>query len=254
MIRYIILLLITIFTTLNLSATETRVMIRAQAKDAKFIGSSIGGAFVKMTNTLTGELMASGTTTGSTGNTKLIMNTAHERGQQLSDENTAGFLAVVNIDEPTFVTVEVHSPLNKKQATIIASTQLWLIPGKHILGDGVIIEIAGFVIDILKPRTHQALNLDQLENGKITIQANMVMMCGCTISKGGLWDSEKMEIKAIINKNGTFFKEIVLDNPDDNLLEGSFTPDAKGLYEVMVYAYDANTGNTGLDKVNFMVN
>ena len=82
----------------------------------------------------------------------------------------------------------------------------------------------------------------------------MVMMCGCTISKGGLWDSEKMEVKAIIKKNGAFFKEIDMDNPEDNLLKGKFSPEGGGLYEVTVYAYDANTGKTGLDKVIFILN
>ncbi len=246
--RYLFLFLLSFSFLLNLSATETQVMIRAQAKDAKFIGSSIGGAFVKMTNKLTGELMTSGMTTGATGNTKLIMSTAHERGQQLTDEKTAGFLATVDIDEPTFVTIEVSSPVNKKQATITATTEMWLIPGKNILGDGVVLEIPGFIIDILSPRTHQTV-----KGEKITIEANMVMMCGCTISKGGLWDSEKMEIKAIIKKNGAFFTEVDMDNPEDNLLEGSFSPDGSGLYEITVYAYDEHTGNTGLDKVNFIV-
>lgn len=99
---------------INAFATETKLMVRAKAKDAKFVGSSIGGAHVIVRNTQNGEILAEGNTVGGTGNTNLIMKSPHERYMQLSDDKTAGFLAVVDIDEPTFVRVEVLSPVNKK--------------------------------------------------------------------------------------------------------------------------------------------
>ncbi len=247
-------ILLTLFLALsvNVSATETKLMVRAKAKDAKFIGSSIGGAYVIVRNAVNNEILAEGITTGSTGNTDLIMKTPMDRNTQLTDDKTAGFLAVVDIDEPTFVRVEVISPYNKKNAQVHASTELWLIPGKDILGDGVVVEIPGFVIDILTPNTHQYISKQSIGDG-LDIRANMVMMCGCPIEKGGIWDSTPMEVVAILKKDGTTVARIPLDNPSRNIFDGRMQVTETGYYEVTVYAYDSTTGNTGVDKVNYVV-
>jgi hypothetical protein len=74
-----------------ISATETKVMVRAKAKDAKFIGSSLGGAHVIVRNKLNQRILAEGKTTGSTGNTDLIMKTPKVRGNSIADDQTGGF-------------------------------------------------------------------------------------------------------------------------------------------------------------------
>ena len=65
-------------------------MIRAKANDAKFIGSSIGGAKIIVRDAVTGEILDQGMTSGSTGNTDKLMKQPQERGKALSEENTAG--------------------------------------------------------------------------------------------------------------------------------------------------------------------
>lgn len=247
-----ILLTLLLALSFTVSATETKLMVRAKAKDAKFIGSSIGGAYVIVRNSTNNQILAEGITTGSTGNTDLIMKTPIGRNTQLTDDKTAGFLALVDIDEPTFVRVEIVSPYNKKNAQVHASTELWLIPGKDILGHGVVLEIPGFVIDILTPNTHQYISKQSIGDG-LDIRANMVMMCGCPIEKGGTWDSTPMEVEAILKKDGTMLAKISLDNPSRNIFEGRMQITDTGYYEVTVYAYDPTTGNTGVDKVNYVV-
>ena len=234
-------------------STETNIIVRAKAKDAKFIGSSIGGAYVMIKNKMTGEILAQGKTEGSTGNTDLIMNQARERYTTISDENTARFFATIDIDEPVFVTVEVQAPMNKKQATVHASTELWLLPGKHILGDGIVVEIPGFIIDVLEPRTHQYFPFSSVQGQPFKLQANVVMMCGCTINKNGLWDSEKIAVNGIVKRNGEMLTETELKIISTNLFEGAFDLQQPGQYEITIYAYDQATGNTGVDKVNFVV-
>ena len=248
-----ILLLALFLLSINAFATETKLMVRAKAKDAKFVGSSIGGAHIIVRNTLNGEILAEGNTTGSTGNTNLIMKSAHERYTQLSDENTAGFLAVVDIEEPTLVRVEVLSPVHKKNARIQASTELWLIPGKDILGDGIILEIPGFVVDILKPNTHQYIALESIPQSGLPIEAHIVMMCGCPIEAEGIWDSNLMEVKAIVKKEGEIIGEVQLTNPTQNTFKGAMTVSEAGYYQITVYAYNPQTGNTGVDMVNYVI-
>ncbi|MCB0372059.1 MAG: hypothetical protein KDD31_03500 [Muricauda sp.] len=238
---------------LNVFATETKIMVRAKAKDAKFVGSSIGGAHVIIRNALNGQILAEGTTQGSTGNTDVIMKNPKERYTQLSDDKTAGFLAILDIDEATFVRIEMISPINKRNAQVHASTELWVIPGKDILGDGIVLEIPGFVIDILNPNTHQYIPIASLKDTGLDIKANIVMMCGCPIEKDGLWDSNLMEVKAIFKKDCKTIEELVLTNPSRNLFEGNLKVEEAGAYELTIYAYNATTGNTGVERINYVI-
>ena len=105
----------------HLQADPTRIIVRAKAKDAKFIGNSIGGAYIVIKNKLTGEVLAQGKTDGNTGNTRLIMNAEKgsvRRYTQLAESNTSGFQTTLDLAEPTFVHVDVYAPMNQKQATV----------------------------------------------------------------------------------------------------------------------------------------
>lgn len=248
-----LLLTFTLLCNLAVYAVETKVMIRAKARDAKFIGSSLGGAYVIVRNKANQQILAEGKTTGSTGNTELIMKTPKTRAISIADEKTAGFMAKIDIEEPTFVSIEVVSPYNLKQAQATVTTELWLIPGKHILRDGIVLEIPGFIIDILKPRTHQYISLKDIKDKPFQFQANVVMMCGCVIDKGGVWNSEDMEVKGILKKDGKYLKEVKMSWISTNLFEGSDFINTPGNYELILYAYDEKTGNTGIDKVNYVV-
>jgi hypothetical protein len=234
-------------------ATETKLVVRAKAKDAKFIGTSIGGAYVIVRNKLNQKILAEGITEGTPGNTKVIMETPHKRKDVLADDQTAKFSASIDIAEPVLITIEVMAPMNHKQSQVRATTELWLIPGKHIEGDGIILEIPGFIIDILHPRTHNFIQLTSLREKSIEVKANIVMMCGCIITKGGVWNADDMEVKVLVKKDGKFLQEIVLRYAEANLFQTNIAIPEKGNYECTVYAFDERSGNTGVDKVNFVV-
>lgn len=246
-ILYINILMLLMVTS---GFAQTKITIRAKAKDAKFIGSSIGGARIIVKDASSGKILDEGITSGSTGDTDQIMRKAHERYGQLTDDNTGKFVASLDITAPRFVEVEVIAPYNAKQAAIKASTQLWVIPGKDITGDGLVIEIPGFIVGVLSPQAHESLS----STGNIEIRANVVMMCGCTISKGGLWDADKITVNAIIRKDGEDYKTIPLKITDKvNTFATGLEKPSPGLYEISIYAFDERTGNTGVDKVNFIV-
>ncbi len=251
--RLLLFLLLCLFSWSG-QAQATKLVIRAKAKDAKFIGSSMGGALVIVRDHQNDRILAQGLTEGSTGNTQLIMKTPHKRYQDLSDEKTAKFEVVLDLQEPTLLDIEVLAPAHHASGRIKASTQAWLIPGKHIDGEGIVLEIPGFALTVLSPQTHRSVSLNQVKAGEVNIRANIVMMCGCTISKGGLWDSEAIEVNALIKKQGKVIKTIPLKITEQvNTFESLFQVDEPGLYEVMVYAYHAKSKNTGLDRVNFIV-
>lgn len=238
------------FFWLVAAAVPTTLLVRAQAKDAKFIGSSIGGARILIKEATSGKILAEGFTEGSTGNTQQIMQEPHKRHQPLTDAQTAGFTAILDIDAPVFVTVEGYAPWNQPQARIKVETQLWLIPGKNISGDGLILEFPGFVVDVLSPQTHESI----AAGASVPLTANVVMMCGCPVTEGGIWDASRYEVAAIVEKDGEQLEEIPLRVTEKaSTFHGELTPAAPGLYQVTVYAYDPTTGNTGVNTKNFIV-
>lgn len=245
----VLICVVVFFFGLGLMAQETTVMVRVQSKDAKFIGSSIGGAQIVVRNASTGEILAEGLTSGSTGSTDKIMKEPRQRGKQLSDDQTAGFLAHLNIQEPLFVTIEAIAPVNKKQASVKSTTQLWVIPGKNITGDGVVLEVPGFVVDILSPQTHERIKA----NEEVKIKANVVMMCGCPISPGGIWNANDYEVTAIITKDDKESKTLKLNAEEKPSTFSTTTSLAPGNYEIVVFSFDPLTGNTGLDKTNIII-
>ncbi|GAA5525822.1 hypothetical protein Maes01_02395 [Microbulbifer aestuariivivens] len=251
-VQWISLLLVCLVALPVANASEpkaTDIVVRAKSKDAKFIGSSMGGAMVRIRDAESGEILAEGLTEGSTGNTDLIMQQPHRRHQSIA-EGAAAFRTSLMLSEPVFVTVEVLAPYIKKQARVAAQTQVWLVPGKHLDGEGLVVEIPGLVVDVLSPQTHR---YTQMADAPFPIRANVVMMCGCPISEGGLWDGSQMEVAALVKKDGRDFATIPLALEDVNTFGGELQPDGPGLYQLLVYAYDPRTGNTGVDQVSFIV-
>ncbi len=229
--------------------TPTRVVVRAQANDAKFIGTSMGGVVVAIRDANTGALMAQGKMEGSTGDTERLMRTPRTRDMQLSKGGAAKFDTTLMLKEPVLATIEAKGPLSQPQSSILTSTQVWLIPGKHLEGDGILLNFPGFAVDLMKPRAHH-----QFQSGEeVEIKANVVMMCGCPTEPGGLWDSDGYEIEAWIIKDDQIEDKVAMEFADEtSLYSGTYTPGEPGTYEVHLVAYDRNTSNTGVDRTTFI--
>jgi hypothetical protein len=229
-------------------AVETTVVVRAKAKDAMFIGTSFGGARVVVRNAETGEILAQGLTEGGTGDPDVVMAETIRRGAGVTDARTARFKAVLNLNEPTLATIEVVAPRSQGQAMIRASTQVWLIPGKELGVDGLTLEIPGFAVDLLEPRAAGRIGLS---DGKATIpvSANVVMMCGCPVTPGGIWDAARYEVAAMIFRDGDVIGTVPLTYAgESNKFAGTVEVHSSGTYDLRVYAYDPRTGNTGVDR------
>lgn len=228
----------------------TTLVVRAKAKDAKFIGSSIGGAYILVKDAHSDKILAEGFTEGSTGNTQRIMQEPHQRYGQLSDEQAAKFETSLQLETPQFVTVQVWAPYNQPGARVQAQTQLWLIPGKHITGDGLVLEIPGFIVNTLLPQTHESVKTGT----QLPIKANIVLSCGCPISPEGVWDANQYEVEALVYKEGKLLQKLPMQiEGKTSTFETSFQPVSAGLYEFIITAYDPKSGNTGVDKRNIIV-
>ncbi|MBA2848353.1 hypothetical protein G4V39_04000 [Thermosulfuriphilus ammonigenes] len=231
-------------------AVETKIMIRARAKDAKFIGTSMGGALVTIRDALTGELLSKGLIQGTTGNTKLLMTTPIVRGMKLTDDRTAGFEAVLDLSEPRKIEIEVLAPYGQPQAMARATVTTWVVPGKHITGDGLILEIPGFVVRVTNPTAHTFLKAP----ASFSLVATVTPMCGCPVSPNTFWKPEAYEVKAIVKKNGQPFKTIPLKfSGKTNYYVASISLNEPGAYQFTIYAFDPATGNTGVDMTTVVV-
>lgn len=130
----------------------TKVMVRAVSRDAKVIGTAVGGARITIRDVSTGVVLAQGLQQGGTGSTELIMVRPRVRGAAVFDtSDTAGFLATVTLERPAVVEVTAEGPLGTPQSIQRVSKTLLLVPGQDVLGEGILLEIHGFTVALLSP-------------------------------------------------------------------------------------------------------
>jgi hypothetical protein len=172
-------------------------MIRVVAHDAKIIGSGVGGARVTVVDAETGAFLAEGVQQGGTGDTELIMSTPHARDMTVYDtEGAAGFLAELEIAEPRVVVISAAGPLGHPQAIQTASKQMLVVPGGHVEGDGIVLELQGFIVEILSPEPLTPV-ADELD-----LSVRVRHLCGCVIEPGGLWDADRKQFVARLKADG----------------------------------------------------
>jgi hypothetical protein len=231
-------------------AEPTPITVRVLSKDAKFVGTSMGGVQVTLRDAHTGEILATGLTQGGTGDTKRLMHGNAGRRAQLSDPSAAKFEATLDLDAPRLIEVEAYGPMAQPQAAHRVLSSQWVIPGKGVTGgDGWVLELPGFAVDVLAPPAHVKLS----GADKVDLKANVVMMCGCPIEPGGLWDANKLEVQAVVSRDGKKVASIPLRYAGEtSQFVGTVPVDAPGTYDVLVYAYDAGNGNTGADRTTFI--
>lgn len=249
--KNIFIILILGFYTIAAEAKETRIDVRVLSQGAKFIGTSMGGVQITLHDVDTGELLAQGKTRGGTGDTRRIMQPQPRSGVVATD-TAAVFSTSLQLDEPRQIRVTATGPLAQRQAMNTVTATHWLVPGKHVTGgNGLLLEMPGFAVDILDPPAHLTVSGMPRE---ITLQANVVMMCGCPITPGGLWDADQYEVAALIRRNAEPAGSFELDYAGQtSRFAGTLTVEQAGDYEVTVYAYDPATGNTGVDKTTFRI-
>ncbi len=230
----------------------TNITVRVISRDAKFIGNSMGGVKITLKDAQTGELLAEGKTQGGTGDTKRIMKQDLARGFALSTEDAAKYTVTLDLDEPRQIEATAFGPLAKQNSANRVSATQWVVPGKHLTGgDGWLLQMPGFVVEVLTPPKDFKLEGGP---GMVELKVNVTMMCGCTIESGGIWDADRYEVKALIKRNGRAAGSTTLAYTGAiSQFTGTLNVEKPGTYEVVIYAHDPNNGNTGLDKVTFVV-
>ncbi len=227
-------------------AKATDITVRVLSRDAKFVGTSMGGARITLRDADTGERLAQGVTTGGTGNTARLMHDDRGRRAELADASAAVFNTTLDLERPRRIEVEAHGPLAQPQAAQTVTATQWVLSG----GDGWVLELPGFAVDVLAPAAHTGVARD---DGPVEVRASVMMMCGCPIRPGGLWDANRYEVAMTVHHDGERMGEIELGYAGQtSRFEGEVPIEGPGVYEVIVHAHDPDTGNTGVDRTTFI--
>jgi hypothetical protein len=151
----------------------TKIIVRVVSKDAKVIGSAVGGALVRIKNLETGETLAQGKQEGGTGDTERIMVKPRQRGEPVyGTPESAFFQAEIPLSKPTQIEVYAEAPLGFPQSIQKGTKTLMLISGKHILGEGVLMELHGLIVNILEPVSTMGLR----GGNKVRVKAEVRML------------------------------------------------------------------------------
>ena len=223
----------------------TQVMIRVVAHDAKIIGSAVGGARITIRDAKTGSLLARGEQQGGAGDSRRIVLEPRPRGASVFDtEGAAGFLAELELDGPTQIRIEAQGPLEMADAIQSVSRTMLVVPGQHVLGDGVILEMYGFAVELIEPSS----DLTKAAGQEISVRARVTMLCGCPTEPGGLWDSTDYTIEARIVREGEVLEKVTLGYAgESSIYEGEITvPESVEGLSLQVLAMDAARANFGI--------
>lgn len=233
------------------AAEETTVVVRAVAHDAKVIGTNVGGARITIRSAETGEVLARGLQEGGTGSTERIVREPHPReGTVYGTEDAAAFEATLSLHRPTRVEIVAEGPLGVPHATRRASRTMLLVPGRDVTGEGVILELYGFTVELRRPTGETTA----VAGRAMPVRVSVTMLCGCPLEPGGLWDADRTDVSARLTRGGEVVREAEMSYAGEtNVFAGTITPPSAGTYELEVVAADEERGNFGRVRTEVIV-
>jgi len=238
----------------DIHAKDTDVLITVKSKDAKFIGTAAGGARIIIRNRDTGEVVADGITYGGTGDTDLIMADTVARDQTLVTEGSAKFQLTLDFWEPLPVTISASAPLGQPQSMVSVSQDMLLLPGKdYTSGNGIMLEIPGFSVDVTSPQPNSEFN--HSPDVPVSLEANVMKLCGCKIAEDTPWNPERYLVEAHIYRDSFYIATFEMPYAGES---GIYAQNIKiplaGTYRLMVTAFDSVTKESGMDLTTVILN
>lgn len=220
----------------------TRVTVHVVTHDGKLIGNDVGGAQVTVRDVSTGRVIAEGTTRGGTGDTRRIMEDPRSRGNGVfTGTDDARFEARLQITRPTQIEITAEGPRNYPDQMASTSKRMTILPGGHITsGDGIVLELHGFVIDMLNPDTTSTL----APQSDVRVRARVRLLCSCPTQPDGMWRAD--EVLARLMNGNEVIREVTLRyTGEPSIYEGDVrTPDS-GRYQLEIVASRADRATFG---------
>ncbi|MBL0171013.1 MAG: hypothetical protein IPP90_09825 [Gemmatimonadaceae bacterium] len=225
-----------------LTPRATRIVTHVVTHDAKLIGSAVGGVRVVIRDASTDRILAEGRHEGGTGDTRRIMQDPRKRGDTIfTAADGARYEASVSISVPTMVDISAEGPLGYPDQLTRASKQLLLLPGRDVGGDGIVLELHGFIIDLMGPDTTQALPA----SASLKVRARVRMLCSCPTQPGGMW--EVRDLTARLVRDNVVVREATLSyGGEQSVYTGELAPVEPGVYMLEVIAASPGSATFGI--------
>jgi hypothetical protein len=219
------------------------------------LGDDVGGAKVTITDVASGRVLASGTQHGESGDQNQIMRTPRLMEEPRYSTRPSGFFrATLQLEKPTLVEITAQGPLNYPQAIQRANKTIILIPGRDLTGDGIVLELNGYIVQVETPPPGEPL----MAKDDVTIAASVRTLSGSLVRPYSDWDSRK----------GSIYGEVLIGERVIERLQ-MFYAEARGRFEasffvplpseapdgitVRVVAADAVGANFGMGQAKYPV-
>lgn len=170
---------------------STTVLVRVVAHGSMVLGKEVGGARVTITDAATKQILATGLQQGEAGDQNQIMRTPHLMEEPLySSRPAAAFTATLDLLHPTLVEITAEGPLAYPAAAQRASETVWLVPGKDLTQDGIVLSLYGYIVQIEHPKPGEPL----IAKDDVPLRASVRTLSGALVRPHGDWDSRKTHI------------------------------------------------------------
>ena len=223
------------------TAEPTALRILARADDAKYIGSGVGGLQVSVRDADSGALLGGGEIGGGTGDTDALMTRGQRRGADPVDDDSASLTLELDIRAPARIEVSATGPGDFPQSRQRASQTLWLLPGQHRVATPLVLELQGLLLDLVEHR---------IRGRRISLTAQVAMLCGCPITADGLWAADDFAVSAQLRAGGrTLLEQPLLFSGEASRFAGTLLAPDSGPLELLLQAVQHSTGNAAVYRL-----
>ncbi len=224
------------------TAVPTKVIVHVATHDAKLIGSAVGGVRITIRDVNDDRVLATGLHEGGTGDTRRLMQEPRSRGDRIfTAPDGARFETTIPLTMATPVEVIAEGPLGYPDQMARTSKRLMLVPGRDLVGDGVVLEMHGYVIDLLTPDSTRVLQ----GGGRLNVRARVRMLCSCPTGPEALWQVE--EVRARLVRNGLVVQDVPLTYAGTaSEYAGTFPSTPPGTYTLEIIASSPKSTSFGV--------
>jgi hypothetical protein len=233
----------------------TTVVVRVVAHRSLVLGHEVGGARVTITDLATGQRLASGLQQGEPGDQSQIMRTPHLMNEPVySGRPAASFTTTLELARPTLVEIAAEGPLAYPSALQRASKTVLLIPGHDLTGDGIVLQLYGYLVQVEHPKPGESL----IAKEDVMLRASVRTLSGSLVRPHSDWDSRKIHIygEVLIGDRIVERLQMFYAGEKSRFEAPFFVPlskDAPDGITLRVIAADAANGNFGMGAAQYPV-
>ena len=233
----------------------TTVLVRVVANGSMVLGKDVGGARVTITDVATKQILATGIQQGEAGDQNQIMRTPRLMEEpRYSSRPAAAFTTTLDLLQPTLVEVTAEGPLAYPASSQRASTTVWLIPGRDMTNDGIVLSLYGYIVQI----EHPQLGAPLIAKDDVILRASVRTLSGALVRPHGDWDSRKIHLYGELMIGARVLERLQLFYSGERATFEApfFVPlpnDAPDGIALRVIAADSAGGNFGMSQAKYPV-